>query len=174
MNTSMTFRSIGVSFGLTIIAGLLFIFFTEQIIDYLGYIVGFCIILAGLVNIISYFRTNLTDNLSFGFAIGAILISIGLYFIIVPDSIFNIASLFFGFYVIVNGIMGLQFALNAFRLGNARWLVVLICALISIILGGIILYNPFGETEMLVRWIGGFMIATALFNGLSLFLLKRS
>lgn len=175
MNKQVTVKSLWLSIAITLATGLVFYFFAEQVNNFIGYIVGFGLILIGVFTIISYFKTSTTNNfVSLSFAVGTILTLAGLFFVINPTSILGMLTLFFSFYIIINGIISLQMALNAYRNKFPRWYVPAILGTINIVLGSIIFYNPFGATNSLIRWIGIFMIVSSILNMISIFVHKKT
>ncbi len=159
--------------GMTLIIGLAFTFFPQIIISFLGYIMGGVLIFLGIINVILYFKRDVQEGYSFGFAIGLILFSMGLYFSINTEFILNTMTVLFGFYILINGIMGLQFSLDSYRALTNSWKFTIGMALVNLILGGVILYNPFKSTEVLVMYIGIFMTITAILSMVTVLINKK-
>ncbi len=160
----MNKSSLIITMILTLVIGILFVLFPKDIINLLGYIVGTVLIVLGVLNILMYFKTSPEEGMSFGFSIGLILIVLGSYLMIKTNFILSTLSVFFGFFIMINGIFSLQVAVDSLRAKTNKWKAIIIMAIINTLLGIIILYNPFAGTEALVMYIGIFMIVVSVLN----------
>lgn len=172
MRQQVSTRSLIVTGIITFIVALAFIMFPKQIINLLGYITGIVLMVVGIFNVVMYFMHR-KQGYSFGFTLGLILFSFGLYLAINIAFIMSAITVIFGFYILINGIVGLQFSLDAYMAKVNTWKFTVGMAIINLILGCIILYNPFQSTEILVMYIGIFMAVTAILSIVTVFLNKN-
>ncbi len=170
----MNKSSLVITIIVTLVIGILFVVFPKNIINLLSYIIGTVLIVLGLINILMYFKTNPIEGMSFGFAIGLILLIFGSYLMVRTEFILSTLSVFFGFFIMINGIFSLQVAVDSIRAKTSKWKAIIIMAIINTLLGIIILYNPFVGTEALVMYIGVFMIVVSVLNFLTLFIVKKA
>ncbi len=170
----MNKSSLVITIIVTLVIGILFVVFPKSIISLLSYIVGTVLIVLGLVNILMYFKSPAEEGMSFGFAIGLILIIFGSYLMIKTGFILSILSVFFGFFIMINGVFSLQVAIDSLRAKTNKWKAIIVMAIINTLLGIVILYNPFAGTEALVMYIGIFMIVVSLLNVVTMFIVKKS
>jgi uncharacterized membrane protein HdeD (DUF308 family) len=70
-----------------------------------------------------------------------------------------------GLAILINGIFGLQSAMNILRNSTKNWLVVLTPSIVTILLGLLILANPFHWAKNLLIILGAFLV----WNGVSNF-----
>ena len=129
-------------------------------------VIGAICIVIGLVNIIRYFmletRMALVSN---GLAFGLVWIAVGIAVICLKELLISLLFLFCGLIVLAGGIMKIQSTLCFRRMAAPRWYLELISACVSVILGALILFNPFSSAVLLMRVIG---IALVLEGGADL------
>lgn len=154
---------------LTLLAAMIFIFFPQEIINFLGYVTGVILMIAGLFNVVLYFM-NRDKSYNYGFTLGLILFSFGLYLTINTGFILEAITVVFGFYILINGIMGLQFTLDAYMARLNSWKAIGFMAAINLFMGAIILSNPFKTMENLIMYIGIFMAVTGILSLITVFL----
>lgn len=131
----------------------------------ISYILGACFIFYGIVHIVTYIIAKNENFYQYDLAKGIITVSIGIFFILRPSFIISILPTLLGFAILVNGIFGIQSSINMLRATSKGWLAVFIPAIITIILGMLIVINPFEWAKMLLVIIGGCLI----WNGVSNF-----
>lgn len=131
----------------------------------ISYILGTCFIFYGVVHIVTYIIAKNENFYQYDLAKGIITVSIGIFFILRPSFIISILPTLLGFAILVNGIFGIQSSINMLRATSKGWLAVFIPAIITIILGMLIVINPFEWAKMLLVIIGGCLI----WNGVSNF-----
>ncbi len=175
MNNEVTKKSLWITTIVTILIGFIFVVFRANILDFLSYIIGAIIIVMGAISVIVYFRNygKSTTGYSFGFAVGLVMIVFGIYLLVDTKFILQILVVFFGFYILTNGIVGLQLVLESLRAKNSKWKVAAIVAAINTILGVLVLINPFGAMEVLIVYVGAFLMITGLLNIGSLVFAKK-
>lgn len=118
-------------------------------------VIGAICIIMGLVNIIRYFtletRLALVSN---DLAFGLVWIAVGIAVICLKEMLISLLFFFCGLIVLVGGIVKIQSALCFKRMAARKWYLELISACVSVILGALILFNPFSSAVLLMRIIG--------------------
>ncbi len=166
----VTVRSLVITSVITFLFALAQIIFPSMIIKFIGFIVGTGFILIGVVSIIMYIMSK--EKLVSTLSRGVIFTLAGLYFTFNPDVALGILSLLLGIFIILNGVVGLQFSLEAKKLNADKWKISLIFALVIILLGLFILFFPFSTTKLLIIYNGVFMLISSVLNLVSLFFNK--
>ena len=87
----------------------------------------------------------------------------GIVVLAAPKFLISIVPFAVGVVVLVNGIVNLAQALDQRRMGYGRWSFSLALAVLTIVLGVLVICNPFSTMEMLVMAIG----IVVAYNGLS-------
>ncbi len=129
-------------------------------------VIGAICIVIGLFDIIRYFmletRMALVSN---ALAFGLVWIAVGIAVICLKELLISLLFLFCGLIVLAGGIVKIQSTLCFKRMAAAKWYLELISACVSVILGALILFNPFSSAVLLMRVIG---IALVLEGGADL------
>ena len=111
------------------------------------------IICRGVVRLVAYFRNNEILG-SFGLVQGVALAGFGLYILIRPGIIEVFLTTVFAIIIIVDGILKLQYALDFRKLDAGGWWIEAVCAAVMIILGIVVLFNPFATVAAVMLFIG--------------------
>ncbi len=146
-------------------------FFTNAI----GYVVGGLLTCYGVAELIKYFAKT-RENIMYatGLVAGIILCAAGIFIIVRPDFIPKIIALIFGFYMLISGIVNLQDALNLRRAGYDSWRVSGIPAVITIIIGILLVVNPLFLTDAALTILGISLLISGLSNIFGCFSAGRS
>ena len=109
----------------------------------LSFIFGGALIAYGAFRVISYFAKNKGEkNVTVDVIIGAVFILGGLTVIIMHDAILSFIAFVIGVFLVIDGLLKLQTAINAKRAAIPSWWLVLVVSLICIALGcGLVFYR---------------------------------
>ena len=120
-----------------LLAGFFIMFVPEEITTAAArWIVGAGFVVMGVARLLGYFANDLY-RLAFQYdlAIGAFLIILGTLIFIYPDNIWEILPLAIGFYVVLDGLLKIQTALDARAFGMKHWWGLLTAAGIVVLSG---------------------------------------
>ena len=142
---------------LMLIVSILLILMPETILNSIVVLLGIAALLDGILHSISYIITDkemkaFSNELFFG--ILEIMTS-GLLFLF-KANIINIFPVIIGIWIIIAGVTKFQLAFNL-RGIDSKWIDVLLSSIISIILGVLIILNPF-STVMTITVISGIIL----------------
>ena len=98
---------------------------------------------------------------------GIICLALGAFLILRSDIVVSILPIVFGLFVIFDSISRVQNALDLRRCGYSSWKGFLLLPVLSVVLGVIMILNPFGTMETLVMAIGIILIVEGSINLLS-------
>ena len=124
---------------------------TGLILNFVGGLLMAC----GAFRLIRYFvksRNTAVYNMDMG--IGSTLFIIGLMIYIFKGFLLSIVPTIIGIILLISGLLKLQTALDFRRLNVRRWQLQLITSGISVVMGIIILINPFSTALLMTRIIG--------------------
>ncbi len=125
---------------------------------------GAALLIGGCSAIVSWTRRRNEAGVSYLDAGGGVIAVLGgLFLLFSPESLINLFPTIAGLLIILSGVYNVLQALDSKRAGFDRWHMSVLLAVITIVLGAIILANPFGTMELLVQILGGVLI----YNGLS-------
>ncbi len=138
--------------------------FTSGIIIFAGVV----LIILGLTSVIKYFYSTAAEGvISQSLFKGILTMLIGIFcafnhkwFI----STFPVLTVIYGVVVLLAGIHQIQLTADSIRLRLGRWFIPAISALVSVVLGVIIIANPFASTTVLWYLIGAAIIVEAIFD----------
>lgn len=161
------FKSIRDSYIVTsilyILLGLVLFIYPEMSLKLVCNIIGVIILIYGGIKILSYFRNKDTGFFRFDLIIGIIFAVIGGFLLLRPDIIISILPVTIGVYVLFDSLTNLRQALDLKDAGYDKWWSMLVLAVIMIVLGLIMIFNPFGTVALMVMFMGGIF----LFRGIS-------
>ena len=130
-----------------LIIGLVLLFVPGDIITTVIRIFGVIIVVLGVLNVLG----------------GSKIITIlGIVFISNPQVIASIVPFVFGVWIVIRSLFKLQVAANIKKTTN--YLKPLVVNIITLILGIVLMFNPFKGAEAVIRIIGVFMITYALLD----------
>ncbi|MFR1051769.1 MAG: HdeD family acid-resistance protein [Oscillospiraceae bacterium] len=140
-----------------LILGLILLFFPGLTTSLFCTAVGALLLLYGAVTIISFFvhrDGGRGFSLQAELILGVISAIVGIFFLTRPSVILSILPVILGLYILIDALVNLKRGLDLRACGYAGWTTTLILSLVSLILGAIILWNPFATQLLLVRVIG--------------------
>lgn len=152
---------------LMIVIGIVLILFPGETMDICIKVIGIILLLGGAAGILLGFRGQGTYQV---YTMGGAVTSIvaGIICLVQPQLIKSVLPLVMGIVILATGLFNIGNAINAKRAGASRWVVSLILALITVILGVVILLNLNGTADLLVTIIG----VVFVYNGTSTLIMK--
>ena len=140
---------------LIIILGAYFIAKPTTSASIIGYVFGILLIIVGFYNIIK-FIVNMGTNKFFLIEIisGILTILAGVFMVYNPFSLANITTIGVGIWLIVSATIKGAIALQFKKFNEETWMLSLIIAVITLILGILIIVNPFESYIVLAVYVG--------------------
>ena len=132
------------------------------------YALGGVVLICAAVQLIRYFaveRGIFQSQLTL--ISGLVCLGLGAFLIFRSDIVMRILPIVFGLFVIFDSISRVQNALDLRRCGYSSWKGFLLLPVLSVVLGIIMILNPFGTMETLVMAIGIILIVEGAINLLS-------
>lgn len=137
-----------------IIIGLLMIIYPNVSATVVAKIIGICFIVFGVINIVAYFFLNINDVLYRNdFAIGLLSLIFGAAILVKQDLILDLIPLILGLVILTSGFTKLQRAVISKRIGYTNSGIYVVLALISIILGVVVIFFLNGESMASILFI---------------------
>lgn len=134
-------------------------------------VLGIVLSIYGTVQILLYLFTKEKTILSHSMMIfGIVLLVIGIFIIMKPDTILKAIPIIVGILISIHGIHNAVQSVDLKKMGYASWWVALLLALITVGVGVVLICNPFAAIDMAVRLVG----ICLLYDGFSdLWILSR-
>lgn len=122
-------------------------------------VLGAALLIYGIVQIVIYLvnreRTLILQGL---LVLGIIFAVIGAWILVKPEMIMMAVPVIVGILIIIHGLHNISQAINLKKQEYEKWWLALIFGLLTVILGGVLVYNPFTVVDTVVRMIGIFLI----------------
>lgn len=147
---------------IAILFGLLFLFYTKELINFIITAFGIIILAVGIVYlVIAIYNLKKDKGLFLNFFLGIIFFAIGLFILIFPKISLGVFLVLMGVWAIVVGIFQLIILKNVGKNFPAKNLLLFNALLISV-MGLIMFFNPFEFTDFVVKLLGFFSIIFGL------------
>lgn len=142
-----------------ILIGIFFVAFPGTAASTIVRIIAVAALVAGVVQIVAFFSSSKYErpygNLLTG---GVILAALSVFMLIQPQTIVSILYVIIGAFLIIDGIISVQNAIDLRRFsGRINW-ALLVFGAVVLILGIIVLFNPFTSAKILTLTSGIFML----------------
>lgn len=141
--------------AVTVILGILLVVFPSASVTIFCTGAGIALIVYGLTYLFRYWqgkRQNVSLNTELFF--GLVLIILGLLFLAVPKIIFSILPFMLGALLLLTGLCKIPLVRDALKIPLPHAWLFFLSALIPVILGLILLFNPFGAVTSLIVFFG--------------------
>lgn len=164
-----------ISAVLIILVGLVLVIFPSQTLSAICYVLGGIAIAMGVVRTVRYFKLDHTYPYIFqsDLMVGLIAIALGIFMISQPKAVLSLLPFLFGLLLIGCGIGNILRAVDAKKAQFAQWSLLLALAIVSIVLGGVILFNPFAVMETVVIFIGAGLIYQGVTDLITTLVVKK-
>lgn len=140
---------------LYILLGIVALVIPETMQKTLGYLIGIVLIIAGLVSMVCYLLRDARENYYHNeFVFGLVGIVVGAAVLYKVEVIISLIPFMLGILVLFSGCSKLQDAIDLKRLSYGSWIGMLVVAVINIILGIVLICNPFKAAVLLFRVLG--------------------
>lgn len=142
-----------------IVIGLILIIAPDTTARTICYIAGGALAVTGAFSLIGYFsRPDMSGMYGSGLVTGVIEVLVGIFFVVRSDVIISIIPFIMGVCVTISGIGKLQNALNLKRMHYDSSTMLLALAVINVILGFVLMWNPFTAAKVLFIVIGAGLV----------------
>lgn len=152
--------------------GILLIVKSDATIMMVSYVIGAVLIALGVLAIINFLRSK-SELYHLDIVYGIVTIILGVLVIENPKVIGSIIPFVVGVGILINSGTKLKYALDLRDNKEEVWKYTLIVAIISAILGVLLVFNPFKATSLIVQIIGIVICVYALLDIVSTILLKK-
>lgn len=150
---------------LLIVLGVFLIIKPLEIIKTLIQIMGIILLLCGVIDFMNYFRVSEEEKLfDYGLFKGVMEICIGILFIFKFEVLTSVFPIIIGLIIIFINLFKLQLSMNVRQIKGVNSFLGILISGISIILGVVILLNPFDSVKILVITSGVIICISELSN----------
>ena len=134
-------------------------------------VLGSVLLVYGLLQLALYlFARERTLYLQGMLILGIIFSVLGVWILLKPEIVIAAVPIIMGVIIIIHGLHNISQAISLNKMGYDNWWLALLFGILTAVLGGVLVYNPFTVVNTVVRVIGAFL----LYDGLSnLWILSR-
>ena len=127
-------------------------------------ILGAAMAVFGVMKIVLYFIREVEGvAIRFDFAIGLFCVVLGALMLWRAPALTDVLSVMIGLLVLVDSVFKLQVAVDSRRMG-AQWWVTLVCTVVCLVLGVLLVFNPFNGKQVLTIMMGVSLIVDGVQN----------
>lgn len=142
-----------------VILGLVLVIWPDILGVMLCYLLGGALIVMGAIQLISFLRGERLGFYSkFSMLMGIVLVLLGIWICTQPHVVLSIIPVVVGIIVLIHGLMDIQYTLDIRRTGNTKWWIALIAAILTLIVGLLLVFNPFTAYEISMILLGVAML----------------
>ena len=157
---------------LSIIVGLILIFLPAVSNKVVGIIIGVIILAYGITAIYKYFHRDGAKIYTLNIIFGVLYSILGVVIILYPYSVMSFVTVCLGLFVIINGATKINYGIWLKRGNEDSWLVTLVTGIFLVVLGIMLVFNPFSALT-LTQISGAFLIIVGILNVSDTILFKK-
>ena len=160
--------------ALDILVGGVFLFYSEIATKVAAVIVGCLILIHGIFALIDYFYVGMLFKfLKYKYLPGIFLSLLGIIVILCPTTLINLLGIGVGIWLFVVGIENLAYAIRLWNSKEDISSLVLFIAMSAMIMGVLVVINPFSKFMLLTKLVGIFIVANGCLDIVKLLLFKK-
>lgn len=152
------------------IIGIVLLVRPDETVQFISILCGVTVIMLGIGAWISYFTKFKSTILAI---LGTLAVIAGIILCVRYRSIVSAVIFLFGVFVLVGGIVDLISAIDAKRNDLKSWSVSVIMSAVTIILGLIVIINPFDSVMVLTQLLGAGLIVYAVMDLISFIQIRK-
>ena len=148
-----------------VILGLLLIFYSELTIISISYVIGGILIAIGAIALIKYISNinkDIKNEIDIVYGIGTIIL--GIIVISNPKAIASIIPFVLGVLIVINSTAKIDYSFKLKKSNNKLWISTLVVALIALVCGVLLIFNPFAGAEFITKIIGIILVVYAILD----------
>ena len=128
-------------------------------------IIGAVLVVDGIIDIVNYLAADREYRMfSLGIFEGIIELLAGALFLLNYEALIVVFPIILGIVIITKNMFKMQLALNLKQLGYNNWMYALLISLIVILLGIVVILNPFDSLKILVMTSGIIILVSEIIN----------
>ena len=157
---------------LSIIVGLVLVFLPAVSNKVVGIIIGVIFLIFGINAIYKYFHRDGAKLYSLNIVFGVLYSILGVVIILYPNSVMSFVTVCLGLFVIINGATKINYGIWLKRGSEDSWLVTLVTGIFLVVLGIMLVFNPFSALT-LTQISGAFLMIVGVLNVSDTILFKK-
>ena len=152
------------------LVGLVLLLIPGTLNKIIGILIGAALLIVGVLAIIKYTKEK-EEGSNLNLVSGILYSVLGVIIIIYPYSIINLVTICLGVYLVINGLLKLKLAFNLKNVTD-KWIGTLIMSIITVILGILLIFNPFAGITI-TKLAGAFLVIVAIFDLIDTYIIGK-
>lgn len=147
------------------VLGILLIFYSEETIITISYVIGGILIAIGVIALIKYISNinkDIKNEIDIVYGIGTIIL--GIIVISNPKAIASIIPFVLGVLIVINSAAKIDYSFKLKKNKNGLWVSTLVVSLIALVCGVLLIFNPFAGAEFITKLIGAILVVYAILD----------
>jgi len=142
-----------------VVLGLVLVIWPRILGFMLCYLLGGALILMGAIQLVGFLRSERIGFYNkFSMLMGIVLVLLGIWICVRPDIVLSIIPVIVGILVFLHGLMDVQYTLDIKKAENTKWWLALIAAILTIVVGLLLVCKPFAAYEVSMVLLGVAML----------------
>lgn len=137
-----------------LICGFLMLMNPEMALSFIAQVLGILLIAVGIIFILAYFLRRKAEVIGYDLIIGVVIVGLGIFVCLKQELVASILPVILGICIVISGVLKIQRSLDLKRMEVENWGYVAIMALISVLLGTIVILRPFSTAKLIMRLVG--------------------
>lgn len=131
----------------------------------IGYSIGAIVTISGIISLVKYFKAKEEVRyVNFQLVYGILTVIAGLAIFLNPLAISKLIIICLGIWIVINGAMKLSTAVVLKKCDEDIWTFSLVIAILTILCGTFLIFNPFSGTKIVTQVIGVFIIVYSILD----------
>ena len=164
--TKILKSSIWSSIALAILGVLLFLY-SELTIVSISYLIGGVLIGIGVISLLKFISGNKEKKNEMDIVYGIITIVLGIIVITNPKAIASIIPFILGIIMVISSSTKILYSFDLKKSNSNLWISTLIVAILTLVCGVLLIFNPFAGAEFITKIIGGILLIYAILDIIS-------
>lgn len=139
----------------------------------MGIIVGIYMIIHGVVLVALDFKSNMNYSPFDGIVSGILFIILGILLIAMPGILSLALTLALGVWIILTSVGTIRLAL-VIKGKNSNWVLILLFGILDLVVGILILFNPFASSISITVLSGAIIMAHSVINIIDMIIIKKN
>jgi len=167
------FVSSMISSVILIIVGLFLVIRPESTLSLISYVLGGILVIIGTTSLVNYYKDKNSIS-TFELTYGILSLIAGLVIILNPKALVSLIPFVLGVWILISSLMKLKYVWDLNDTKNKSWITSLIITILMLILGIILVFNPFSGAVAITRMIGIFVIIYAVLDMVQSSIIKKN
>ena len=173
MDIKKLFVSSIISSVVLFVVGLFLVIRPASTLSLISYVLGGILVIIGTTSLVNYYKDKNSVS-TFELIYGVISLIAGLVLILNPKALASLIPFVIGVWILISSLIKLKYIWDLNDNKSKSWTTSLVITIIMLVLGIVLIFNPFEGAVMITRMIGIFVIIYAILDVVQSSIIKKS